>query len=130
MAVGKVSDADFEAEVLKAQGPVVVDFWAEWCGPCRMIAPALDEISGAMGDKVKIVKLNVDESPKTASKYGVMSIPTLMIFKGGEMASRQVGAAPKAKTAAVDHRCALIDQAPHLSRRLSTTRVSRGPAKL
>src|SRR6202021_2869172 len=97
MAVGKVSDADFEAEVLKATGPVVVDFWAEWCGPCRMIAPALDEISGAMGDKVKIVKLNVDESPKTASKYGVMSIPTLMIFKDGEMASRQVGAAPKAK---------------------------------
>ena len=97
MAVGKVSDADFEAEVLKASGPVVVDFWAEWCGPCRMIAPALDEISGTMGDKVKIVKLNVDESPKTASKYGVMSIPTLMIFKGGEMASRQVGAAPKAK---------------------------------
>ena len=88
MAVGKVSDANFEAEVLKATGPVVVDFWAEWCGPCRMIAPALDEISGAMGDKVKIVKLNVDESPKTASKYGVMSIPTLMIFKGGEMASR------------------------------------------
>ena len=108
MAVGKVSDADFEAEVLKAQGPVVVDFWAEWCGPCRMIAPALDEISGAMGDKVKIVKLNVDESPKTASKYGVMSIPTLMIFKGGEMASRQVGAAPKAEAAAVDHRCGLI----------------------
>jgi thioredoxin 1 len=97
MTVGKVSDSDFEAEVLKAQGPVVVDFWAEWCGPCRMIAPALDEIAGAMGDKVKIVKLNVDESPKTASKYGVMSIPTLMIFKGGEMASRQVGAAPKAK---------------------------------
>src|ERR1700719_544226 len=89
MAVGKVSDADFEAEVLKATGPVVVDFWAEWCGPCRMIAPALDEISGAMGDKVKIVKLNVDESPKTASKYGVMSIPTLMLFK--------VAAAPKAK---------------------------------
>jgi thioredoxin 1 len=97
MAVGKVSDADFESEVLNATGPVVVDFWAEWCGPCRMIAPALDEISGAMGDKVKIVKLNVDESPKTASKYGVMSIPTLMIFKGGEMASRQVGAAPKQK---------------------------------
>jgi thioredoxin 1 len=86
-----------KAEVLKAQGPVVVDFWAEWCGPRRMIAPALDENSGAMGEKVKIVKLNLDEGPKTASKYGVMSIPTLMIFKGGEMASRQVGAAPKAK---------------------------------
>ena len=97
MAVGKTTDAGFDADVLKASEPVVVDFWAEWCGPCRMIAPALDEISGAMGDKVKIVKLNVDESPKTASKYGVMSIPTLMIFKGGEMASRQVGAAPKAK---------------------------------
>src|SRR5215831_7766817 len=97
MAVSKVSDANFDAEVLKAQGPVVVDFWAEWCAPCRMIAPALDEIAGAMGEKIKIVKLNVDESPKTASKYGVMSIPTLMIFKGGEMASRQVGAAPKAK---------------------------------
>ena len=97
MSVGKVSDADFDKEVLNANGPVVVDFWAEWCGPCRMIAPALEEIQNALGEKVKIVKLNVDESPKTASKYGVMSIPTLMIFKGGEMASRQVGAAPKAK---------------------------------
>ncbi|MBB5049317.1 thioredoxin 1 [Rhodopseudomonas rhenobacensis] len=97
MAVGKVSDADFESEVLNAAGPVVVDFWAEWCGPCRMIAPALDEISSALGEKVKIVKLNVDENPQTASKYSVMSIPTLLIFKGGEMASRQVGAAPKQK---------------------------------
>src|SRR5271168_3117510 len=97
MAVGKVSDADFDSEVLKATGPVVVDFWAEWCGPCRMIAPALEEIAGSLNGKVKIVKLNVDENPQTASKYGVMSIPTLMIFKNGEMASRQVGAAPKAK---------------------------------
>jgi thioredoxin 1 len=97
MAVGKVSDADFETEVLKASGPVVVDFWAEWCGPCRMIAPALDEIQTALGEKVKIVKLNVDENPGVASKYGIMSIPTLMIFKNGELASRQVGAAPKAK---------------------------------
>jgi len=94
MAVGKVSDANFEAEVLKATGPVVVDFWAEWCGPCKMIAPALEEIAGAMGDKVKIVKLNVDENPGVASKYGIMSIPTLMIFKNGELAARQVGAAP------------------------------------
>ena len=97
MAVGKTSDASFETDVLKSAEPVVVDFWAEWCGPCRMIAPALEEISGQVGDKVKIVKLNVDENPQTASRYGVMSIPTLMIFKGGEMASRQVGAAPKQK---------------------------------
>ena len=97
MAVGKVSDSDFESQVLKSAGPVVVDFWAEWCGPCRQIAPALEEIAGSLNGRVKIVKLNVDENPQTASKYGVMSIPTLMIFKGGEMASRQVGAAPKQK---------------------------------
>src|SRR6266571_7876627 len=97
MGVGKVSDADFEAEVLKATSPVVVDFWAEWCGPCKQIAPALEEISGSLGAKVKIVKLNVDENPATASKYGIMSIPTLMMFKNGELASRQIGAAPKQK---------------------------------
>jgi thioredoxin 1 len=97
MAVGKVSDATFEAEVLKSSEPVLVDFWAEWCGPCRLIAPALEEISGAMNGKVKILKLNVDENPATATKYGVMSIPTLMIFKDGQLASRQVGAAPKQK---------------------------------
>jgi thioredoxin 1 len=97
MGVEKVSDATFETDVLKSSGPVVVDFWAEWCGPCRMIAPALEEIAGSMGDKVKIVKLNVDENPATATKYGIMSIPTLMIFKNGELASRQVGAAPKQK---------------------------------
>jgi thioredoxin 1 len=97
MAVGKVTDASFDSDVLKATSPVVVDFWAEWCGPCRMIAPALEEISASLGDKVKIVKLNVDENPGVAAKYGIMSIPTLMIFKNGEMASRQVGAAPKQK---------------------------------
>jgi thioredoxin 1 len=97
MGVGKVSDSNFEAEVLKSNEPVVVDFWAEWCGPCRMIAPALEEISGSLGGKVKIVKLNVDENPQTAAKYGIQSIPTLMIFKDGQMASRQIGAAPKQK---------------------------------
>jgi thioredoxin 1 len=97
MGVGKVSDATFEAEVLKSAEPVVVDFWAEWCGPCRMIAPALEEIAGSLNGKVKIVKLNVDENPKVAEKYGIMSIPTLMLFKNGELASRQVGAAPKQK---------------------------------
>ena len=95
MGVGKVSDATFDSEVLKAQEPVVVDFWAEWCGPCRMIAPALEEIAGSMVGKVKIVKLNVDENPTTATKYGVMSIPTLMIFKNGQLASRHTGAKPK-----------------------------------
>jgi len=97
MGVGKVSDSTFETEVLKSAEPVVVDFWAEWCGPCKMIAPALEEIQTALGSKVKIVKLNVDENPNTAQKYGIMSIPTLMLFKNGELASRQVGAAPRQK---------------------------------
>ena len=97
MAVGKVSDSTFEFEVLKATSPVVVDFWAEWCGPCRQIAPALEEIAGSLDGKVKIVKLNVDENPQTAAKYGIQSIPTLMLFKNGQLASRQIGAAPKQK---------------------------------
>jgi thioredoxin 1 len=98
MGVGKVSDADFEAQVLKADGPVVVDFWAEWCGPCKAIAPALEEIAnGSLGSKVKIVKLNVDENQQTAVKYGVMSIPTLMLFKNGQLASSKLGLKPKSE---------------------------------
>jgi thioredoxin 1 len=96
-AATAVTDATFDAEVSQSAIPVVVDFWAEWCGPCKMISPALDEISGKLAGKVKIVKLNIDENPAMASKLGVMSIPTLMIFKGGEMVARQVGAQPKQK---------------------------------
>jgi len=91
------TDGGFDQDVLRSEVPVLVDFWAEWCGPCRMIGPALEEISNSLNGKVKIVKLNVDENPGTAAKYGIMSIPTLMLFKGGQLASRQVGAAPKQK---------------------------------
>ena len=99
MATEKVSDASFEEDVLKSDGPVVVDFWAEWCGPCKMIGPSLEEISEELGDKVKVVKLNIDDNPSTPSKYGVRGIPTLMVFKDGEVKSTQVGANPKGKIA-------------------------------
>ena len=95
MATVKVTDTSFETDVLKSSEPVVVDFWAEWCGPCRIIGPALEEISNEMQGKVKIVKVNVDENPGIASKLGIRSIPTLMLFKGGKLAGQKVGAAPK-----------------------------------
>jgi thioredoxin 1 len=95
MATHPVSDSSFDADVLKADGPVVVDFWAEWCGPCKMIGPALEEIAKELGSKVKVVKINIDDNPKTPSQYGVRGIPTLMLFKGGKVASTKVGAAPK-----------------------------------
>src|SRR5512132_2957216 len=97
MAVGKVSDADFDAEVLKATGPVVVDFWAEWCGPCRMIAPALEEISNELGDKGSVVKINSDENPDTPGRYGVRGIPTMLLFKDGQPIAQKVGAAPRSQ---------------------------------
>ena len=97
MAPVKVTDTSFQTDVLNAKGPVVVDFWAEWCGPCRQIAPALEEIQGAMGEKVTIVKINIDENPHTPQKYGVRGIPTMMIFQGGQVAATKVGALPKSK---------------------------------
>ena len=95
MATVPVKDADFEAEVLKSDTPVVVDFWAEWCGPCKQIGPALEELAAEFGGKVKIAKVDVDENPGAAAKYGVRGIPTLLIFKDGQVASQKVGAAPK-----------------------------------
>jgi thioredoxin 1 len=97
MAPSTVTDASFDADVLQATEPVVVDFWAEWCGPCKMIAPALEEIAAEMDGKVKVAKLNVDDNQDTAIKYGVRSIPTLILFKNGEQVSTQIGAAPKGK---------------------------------
>ncbi|QDY99509.1 thioredoxin [Nitratireductor mangrovi] len=85
----------FQTDVLESAEPVVVDFWAEWCGPCKMIAPSLEEISQEMAGKVKVAKVNIDENPELAAQFGVRSIPTLMVFKGGEVADIKVGAAPK-----------------------------------
>ncbi|WP_417695302.1 thioredoxin TrxA [Pseudomonas sp.] len=95
-----VSDASFEADVLKAEGAVLVDYWAEWCGPCKMIAPVLDEIAGTYAGKLTIAKLNIDENQETPPKYGVRGIPTLMLFKNGNVEATKVGALSKSQLAA------------------------------
>ena len=95
MPTMKTTDADFAADVITSETPVLVDFWAEWCGPCKAIGPALEEISEVMGDKVKIAKLNIDENPSTPQTYNVRGIPTLLIFKNGEVAAEKIGAMPK-----------------------------------
>lgn len=95
-----INDNDFETQVLKANGPVVVDFWAEWCGPCKAMSPLVDELAGEVGEAVKVVKINIDESPNAPTKYGVRGIPTFMIFKDGKVVDTKVGS--MSKTALTD----------------------------
>ena len=97
MSTVKVTDESFERDVLRAEKPVLVDFWAEWCGPCKQIAPALEQISQELEGKVTVAKVDIEESPMTPGRYGVRGIPTLMLFKDGQMASMKVGAMPKQK---------------------------------
>ncbi len=97
MKPNKVTDSSFDAEVLRASGPVLVDFWAEWCGPCKQIAPSLDDLASDMVGKVSVAKLNIDENPETPMKYGVRGIPTLILFKNGQAAAQKIGAVHKSK---------------------------------
>ncbi len=100
MSTTKVTDATFEADVLAAPGPVLVDFWAEWCGPCKMIAPILDEIADQYKDKIRIAKLNIDDNPATPPKFNIRGIPTLILFKNGTVEAQKVGAVTKSQLAA------------------------------
>ena len=100
MAIFETTDADFATDVLEHDGPVLVDFWAPWCGPCKMIAPILEELSAEWGDKLKVVKLNTDDNPQTTQQYGITGIPTINVYSGGEVVKTLVGALPKRKLAA------------------------------
>jgi thioredoxin 1 len=95
--IQSVTDKDFETAVLKSEQPVLVDFWADWCGPCRMIAPIVEQLHGELGDKIKVMKMDIDENPSTPMQLGIMSIPTVIIFKGGKAADRTVGYRPNMK---------------------------------
>lgn len=97
MGAQQVTDSDFETEVLKATGPVLVDFWAEWCGPCRALGPSLEALATEKGEQIKVVKVNIDDNPNAPTKYGVRSIPTMLIFKDGEVVAQTVGALPKSE---------------------------------
>lgn len=94
MSTENVSDSEFQSKVLEAEGPVLVDYWAEWCGPCKQISPTLEEIATNMSGQIKVAKMNIDDNPQTPSKYGVRGLPTLMLFKDGEVVATKIGAMP------------------------------------